>query len=558
MLQQIDNIIYNVVYHNTLSTDLFNEFSNIINELNDDNNTNADIKNKAIKLNQFLRKCRITPLNIYLEPNNLINEKISQIIENNIFKKNIQLSQNDISNISYKTIIKYIIQNETTKIDKDKLYDIEPITDDEMKQFIDTFNNMISQKTLISILQFIFYNNFISCYNKLIDDKFSQLEIPINIYNTLVDKDVQDNINTQRYKDIYSTLLELLKKDNEQEYIEYFKQNISNIDIKEGIKDAFLKKQIDVDKDVFKTNKLTVSKFLENIQNLDVITNEQFINWNKLLSDTLLSLTENSEELKDSIEEIKYELTNYKVDVVIDKDKEANKVKKVPILCKDIFKLFSTEIKTLSGHEKGDDSNLSIGEHIINELQEELNLVLNNNLKEGEPKIQIINKNNSFFKSFDLLISNDNTKIISFFKQSFSNVNNSNISKIYETILTYIKKSESYTWLSVFYTLMYYIKRIKVESVLYFRNNDVYLFEGEQNDTENLIDKAYKYIEKKEGTDKTLTKLAQDLYSNTANNQDNVITDQNKGNDASSQEQLPNLKTDSQIARDLVIDVENS
>ena len=262
MLQQIDNIIYNVVYHNMLSTDLFNEFSNIINELNDDNNTNADIKNKAIKLNQFLRKCGITPLNIYLEPNNLINEKISQIIENDIFKNNIQLSQNDISNISYKTIIKYIIQNETTKIDKDKLYNIEPITDDEMKQFIDTFNNMISQKTLISILQFIFYNNFISCYNKLIDDKFSQFEIPINIYNALGNKDVQDNINTQRYKDIYSTLLELLKKDDEQEYIAYFKQNISNIDIKEGIKDVFLKKQIDVDKDIFKTNKLTVSKFL--------------------------------------------------------------------------------------------------------------------------------------------------------------------------------------------------------------------------------------------------------------------------------------------------------
>jgi hypothetical protein len=34
-----------------LSTDLFNEFSNIINELNDDNNTNVGIKNKAIKLN---------------------------------------------------------------------------------------------------------------------------------------------------------------------------------------------------------------------------------------------------------------------------------------------------------------------------------------------------------------------------------------------------------------------------------------------------------------------------------------------------------------------------
>lgn len=533
MLQQIDNIIYNVVYHNMLSTDLFNEFSNIINELNDDNNTNADIKNKAIKLNQFLRKCGITPLNIYLEPNNLINEKISQIIENDIFKNNIQLSQNDISNISYKTIIKYIIQNETTEIDKDKLYNIEPITDDEMKQFIDTFNNMISQKTLISILQFIFYNNFNSYYNKLIDDKFSQFEVPINIYNTLGNKDVQYNINTQRYKDIYSTLLELLKKDDEQEYIDYFKQNISNIDIKEGIKDVFLKKQIDVDKDVFKTNKLTVSKFLENIQNLDVITNEQFTKWNTLLSDTLLSLNEKSENLEDSINKIKETLNTSKVTVVIGKDEKTNKLQTTTILCKEIFKLFYTNIKTLDGHNitNGEKDNLSIGEHIINELQDLFNINLNS------LKIQIINKDNSFFKSFKLLLSNDNKEILSFFKQ-FKVIDGSlNIFDIYKTILYYISNNKPYDGLSMFYSLMYFISKIKIESVLYFRNNDVYLFEDEQNNTENLIDKAKKYIEQEMGTKASLKDLADSLYKNNKEEIQND-KDETKGNDKPSENNL--------------------
>ena len=545
MLQQIDNIIYNVVYHNMLSTDLFNEFSNIINELNDDNNTDADIKNKAIKLNQFLRKCGITPLNIYLEPNNLINEKISQIIENDIFKNNIQLSQNDISNISYKTIIKYIIQNETTKIDKDKLYNIEPITDDEMKQFIDTFNNMISQKTLISILQFIFSNNFISYYNKLIDDKFSQLEIPINIYNTLGNKDVQDNINTQRYKDIYSTLLELLKKDNEQEYIEYFKQNISNIDIKEGIKDVFLKKQIDVDKDIFKTNKLTVSKFLENIQNLDVITNEQFTKWNTLLSETLVSININSEELNNNIEKIKESLKSDKVSVVIDEKTRTS------ILCKKIFELFYTTpsaLKTLNGRDTKSGNKYTVGENIIKELQE----LFNTNLPDMD--IKISNKDNSFFKSFNLLVSDDTINIFKFFKNLSNKINGSNIFNVYTIILNYISNNKPYTALSVFYTLMYYMDNIKVESILYYRDNDICLFE--KKDTQNLIDKAYKYIKKKAGPDTTLTDFAISLYKST-NNQENA-SEENKGTDVDGNTTLNATIDAVKRAEQLVIDVENS
>lgn len=528
MLQQIDNIIYNVVYHNMLSNDLFNEFNNIINELNNDNNTNTDIKNKAIKLNQFLRKCGIKPLDIYLEPNDIINKKISQIIGNDIFKNNIQLNQDVISNSAYKTIIKYIIQNETTEIDKDKLYDIEPITDDEMSQFITSFNNMIEQKTLISILNFIFTNSFISYYNKLIDDKFSQFDIPINIYNSLNNEDVQNSINTQRYKDIYSTLLTLLKKDDDKEYIEYFKQNISNIDIKEGIKDVFLKKQINVDKDLFKTNKLTVTKFLENIQNLDIITNEQFINWNKLLSDILLSLNQKSENLEDSINEIKETLNAQKITVVIGKDDKTNKLQTTQILCKDVFKLFFTNIKTLDGHDikDGEKDNLSIGEHIINELQQLFDTNLN------KLKIQIINKDNSFFKSFKLLLSTDNKEILSFFDTNQFKVEEGtlNIFDIYKIILDYISNNKPYEWLSSFYSLMYFISKIKIESILYYRNNDIYLFEDEQENTENLIDKAHKYIEKEMGTNKSLIDLADSLYKNNEiqQNPDKTINTENK------------------------------
>ena len=414
-----------------------------------------------------------------------------------------------------------------------------------MTQFIDTFNNMISQKTLISILQFIFSNNFISYYNKLIDDKFSQLEIPINIYNTLVNKAVQDNINTQRYKDIYSTLLELLKKDNEQEYIDYFKQNISNIDIKEGIKDVFLKKQIDVDKDVFKTNKLTVSKFLENIQNLDVITTEQFTKWNTLLSETLVSININSEELNNNIEKIKESLKSDKVSVVIDEKT------RTPILCKKIFELFYTTpsaLKTLNGRDTKSGNKYSVGENIIKELQE----LFNTNLPDMD--IQISNKDNSFFKSFNLLVSDDTINIFKFFKNLSNKINGSNIFNVYTIILNYISNNKPYPALSVFYTLMYFMDNIKVESILYYRDNNICLFE--KKGTENLIDKAYKYIKKKVGTDTKLTDFAISLYKST-NNQENV-PEENKGTDVDGNTTLNATIAAVKRAGQLVIDVENS
>lgn len=511
MLQQIDNIIYNVVYHNMLSNDLFNNFNDIIDELNNDNNTNENIKNKAIKLNQFLRKCGIKPLDIYLTPNNLINEKISQIIQNDIFKNNIQLNTEDVSNMSYKTIIKYIIQNETTDIDKDKLYDIEPITDDEMTTFISKFNNMTTQKTLISILDFIFSNNFISYYSKLFNDKFSQLDAPINIYNTLGNKDVLNNINTQHYKDIYSNLLTYIKGNNDDDFVNYFKQNISNIDIQNGhIKDVFVNKKINVDKDIFKTNKLTVEEFLKNIQNLDIITNEQFVNWNKILSDTLISLTQAQDDIKGSIEEIKNTLNNQTVTVVIDKDENTKKIVTKEILVKDIFKLFYTNLKTLNGHDntEGTKDNLSIGEHIVNELQE----LLNQNIKDF--KVQINNKDNSFFKDFKLLLSDDNKEILSFFNTFKVTTGNMKIFDIYKEILDYVSNYKPFEELSIFYSLLYFIRKIKLESILFYRNSDIYLFEDEEQNDEDLIDKAKKYIEKKMGTEATLKDLADSLYKN--------------------------------------------
>lgn len=527
MLQQIDNIIYNIVYHNMLSNDLFNEFNNIINELNDDNNTNTDLKNKAVNLNSFFRKCSINPLDVYLEPNNEIIEKIQQIINNDdIFKNNIQLNQDDSNNIAYKVIIKYIIQNNTTDIDKDKLYDIEPITDEEMSQFISTFNNMINQKSLISILSFIFNNNFIGCYSKLFDDKFSQFDIPSIIYKQLNNQDVQNNVNTQKYKDIYSTLLTYIKGNNDDDFVNYFKQNISNIDIQNGhIKDVFVNKKINVDKNIFKTNKLTVEEFLKNIQNLDIITNEQFTNWNKILSDTLISLTQSQDDIKNIIEKIKSTVNTQKITVVIDKDENSKKLITKEIYVKDVFNLFYTNNKVLNAHNntEGTKDTLSIGEHIINEFQELLNQNITNF------KVQIINTDvNTFFSSFKLLVSDKNKDILLFFKNFKVTNNNENINiygEIYNVLLQYISNQKPYEELSVFYTLLYFIKKIKVESILFYRNSDIYLFEDEEQNDENLIDKAKKYIEKKMGTDATLKDLADSLYKN--NNEE--VQDENDG-----------------------------
>lgn len=574
MLQQIDNIIYNVVYRKMLSPELFDDFNKIIERLNDDNNKNEDFRKKAIELNQFFKKCGINPLNIYLKPNNLISEKISQITNTDIFKNNIQLTQEDVSNLSYKTIISYIIQNCRTDIDKDKLYDIKSIDDDKMTTFIGTFNDMIEEKTLISILKFIYFNNFTLYYSKLFDDKFSQLNVPIDIYKALVDnKDVQDNINSNHYKEIYAKLLTLLKKDDDKEFIEYFRKNISEIDINEGIKDIFLKKEITVDKDIFKTDKLTVSKFLENVQNLnDVITYEQFKKWNDSLSETLVSIDTNTEELKTNIENIKKSLNTDEASVVIDKDEQTKKETRMSISCKKIFNLFNTPsaIKTLNGIDKSSGDNSTVGGNIIKELQE----LFDNNL----PDLEIhISKDNSFFESFKLLVSDENIEIFTFFKNLSSKINGSNIFNVYTTILNYISNNKPYPALSVFYTLMYFIGNIKVESVLYYRGNDVCLFEGKfkrksqkrqmrkqksnQNDTEDLIDKAYKYIEKKEGTDTTLTDFAISLY-NTVNSQDN-ISDQDKaadtsGTDVSVDTTLDTTKKDIEQAAQAVKAVENN
>lgn len=100
---------------------------------------------------------------------------------------------------------------------------------------------------------------------------------------------------------------------------------------------------------------------------------------------------------------------------------------------------------------------------------------------------------------------------------------------------------------------MYFMDNIKVESILYYRDN-ICLFE--KKGTQNLIDKAYKYIKKKVGTDTTLTDFAISLYKST-NNQENV-PEENKGTDVDGNTTLNATIAAVKRAGQLVIDVENS
>ena len=92
--------------------------------------------------------------------------------------------------------------------------------------------------------------------------------------------------------------------------------------------------------------------------------------------------------------------------------------------------------------------NETIGEHIITELQTVLNEKFNRD------NIKIKNKNNSFFKSFDNLISNDDNKIMSFFTQ-FENIDGIKKEDLYDGILKYFSNQDIYKFLSTFYCLMF-------------------------------------------------------------------------------------------------------
>ena len=197
-----------------------------------------------------------------------------------------------------------------------------------------------------------------------------------------------------------------------------------------------------------KTVEEFINEIIDNYNKGVVITEQVFKDDIQLLKKILISSNKEPEDPNQIIQCVKETLNKNEVYIINDyKKRDRTTYGKV-------YSLLSTEQVALSAHDRNKSEKYidkeTIGEHIITELQTVLN-------EKFHKDIKIKNENNSFFKSFDNLISNDDNKIISFFNQFEDIEDIEDIGKVnlyQDGILQYFSNINIYKYLSTFYSLM--------------------------------------------------------------------------------------------------------
>ena len=301
-------------------------------------------------------------------------------------------------------------------------------------------NDNILNSSITSVNNFLtFFNNDDNVNKITSNDIFNSWNIQLmNIYNNI--------INMQNYLQFFKRLKDLKDDKELQEFcIDQNGFNDNQIKIKNNnILHKFKHQKVkDDDK---KTVEEFINEIIDNYNNKGVVITEQvFKDDVQLLKKILISSNKESEDPNQIIQCVKESLNKNEVDII-------NNYKKPDrTTYGKVYSLLSTEQVALSAHDKNKSEKYidkeTIGEHIITELQTVLTEKFNKNIK-------IKNENNSFFKSFDNLISNNDNKIISFFNQ-FEDIEDIEKVNLYqEGILEYFSNRNIYKYLSTFYSLM--------------------------------------------------------------------------------------------------------
>ena len=299
-------------------------------------------------------------------------------------------------------------------------------------------NDNILNSSITTVNNFLtFFNNDDNVNKITSNDIFNSWNIQLmNIYNNI--------INMQNYLQFFKRLKDL-KDDRElQEFcIDQNGFNDNQIKIKNNTLHKFKHQKVkDNDK---KTVEEFINEIIDNSNKGVVITEQVFKDDVQLLKKILISSNKEPEDPNQIIQCVKESLNKNEVYIINDyKKRDRTTYGKV-------YSLLSTEQVALSAHDKNKSEKYidkeTIGEHIITELQTVLN-------EKFHKDIKIKNENNSFFKSFDNLISNDDNKIISFFNQ-FEDIEDIGKVNLYQDgILQYFSNINIYKYLSTFYSLM--------------------------------------------------------------------------------------------------------
>lgn len=299
-------------------------------------------------------------------------------------------------------------------------------------------NDNILNSSITTVNNFLtFFNNDDNVNKITSNDIFNSWNIQLmNIYNNI--------INMQNYLQFFKRLKDLKDDKELQEFcIDQNGFNDNQIKIKNNTLHKFKHQKVkDNDK---KTVEEFINEIIDNYNKGVVITEQVFKDDVQLLKKILISSNKESEDPNQIIQCVKETLNKNEVYII------NNYKKRDRTTYGKVYSLLSTEQVALSAHDKNKSEKYidkeTIGEHIITELQTVLN-------EKFHKDIKIKNENNSFFKSFDNLISNDDNKIISFFNQ-FEDIEDIGKVNLYQDgILQYFSNINIYKYLSTFYSLM--------------------------------------------------------------------------------------------------------
>lgn len=300
-------------------------------------------------------------------------------------------------------------------------------------------NDNILNSSITTVNNFLtFFNNDDNVNKITSNDIFNSWNIQLmSIYNNI--------INMQNYLQFFKRLKDLKDDKELQEFcIDQNGFNDNQIKIKNNTLNKFKHQKVkDNDK---KTVEEFINEIIDNYNKGVVITEQVFNDDVQLLKKILISSNKESEDPNQIIQCVKESLNKNEVYIINDyKKRDRTTYGKV-------YSLLSTEQVALSAHDRNKSEKYidkeTIGEHIITELQTALNE------KFKRDNIKIKNENNSFFKSFDNLISNDDNKIISFFNQ-FEDIEDIEKVNLYQDgILQYFSNINIYKYLSTFYSLI--------------------------------------------------------------------------------------------------------
>lgn len=308
------------------------------------------------------------------------------------------------------------------------------------KWTLDKNDNILkpSIKTVNNFLMFFDNDNNV---NKITsNDIFNSWNIQLmNIYNNI--------INMQNYIQFFIKLKDLKDDKELQDFcIDQNGFNDNQITITQNANVLHNFKTSKIKDDNNQTVEEFINEIITNYNNGIVITEQDYINDVQLLKNILISINKKQEDPNQIIQFVKESLN--KNEVYIIKENKKNDWTSYG----DVYEKLSSEYITLSGHNKNKSGKIidkeTIGKHIIMELER----VLNEKFKTDN--ITIKDNNNSFFKSFADLISNDDNKIMSFFTQ-FENIGSISKEDLYDGILSYFSNKDKYKFLSTFYLLMF-------------------------------------------------------------------------------------------------------